>query len=197
MFWVQLQTFKIRWEKGEGQIDTLLAQHDVTVDHTMLSGVVKLSNLQCSTICDNVCWTMLRGHFKLTYICWTTNQIYIAIICSQIFIRKAQLVAHSLHKAEVPGSNPRHPTWQSFSSFQCMMIFCLNVIFIFLFILFFSNWCGLDIHSTFHANFCSFLIFHEFESTDISIPQQLLARGRHVYSFLSASSAATQFARLW
>ena len=25
--------------------DTLLAQHDVTVDHTMLSGVVKLSNL--------------------------------------------------------------------------------------------------------------------------------------------------------
>ena len=34
---------------------TLLVQHDVTVDHTMLSGVVKRSNLQCSTMCDNVC----------------------------------------------------------------------------------------------------------------------------------------------
>ena len=97
----------------------LLAQHDVTVDHTMLSGVVKLSNLRCSTICDNVCWTMLRGYVKLTYICWTTNQIYIAIICSQFFIWKvAQLVAHSLHKPEVPGPNSRHSTWQSFSSFQ-------------------------------------------------------------------------------
>ena len=42
--------------------------------------------------------------------------------------------------------------------------------------LFFSNWGGLDIYSTFHANFCSFLTFHEFESTDISTPQQLPAR---------------------
>ena len=80
------------------------------------------------------------------------------------------------------------------------MIFCLPVIFIFFFYsltLFFSNWGGLDIYSTFYTNFCSFLIFHEFESTDISTPQQLPARGRHVYSLLSASSAATQFARLW
>ena len=75
---------------------TLLAQHDVIVDHTMLSGVVKLANLQCSTICDNVCWTMLRGYVKLTYICWTTSQIYIAIICSQFFIRKDSSVGSTL-----------------------------------------------------------------------------------------------------
>ena len=75
---------------------------------------------------------------------------------------------------------------------------CLRFLYFFsLSKLVFSNWSGLDIYSTFHANFCSFLIFHEFESTDISTPQQLPARGRHVYSFLSASSAATQFARLW
>ena len=39
-------------------------------------------------------------------------------------------------------------------------------------------------------NLCSFLIFYELESTDISTPQQLPARGRHVYSFLI--SAGTQ-----
>ena len=33
---------------------TLLVKHDVTVDHTMLSGVAKLSNLRCSAMCDNV-----------------------------------------------------------------------------------------------------------------------------------------------
>ena len=59
---------------------TLLVQHDITVDHTMLSGVARLSNLRCSTVCDNVCWTMLKGYVKLTYICWTTNQIYVVII---------------------------------------------------------------------------------------------------------------------
>ena len=46
----------------------------------------------------------------------------------------------------------------------------------------FSNWSKLDVSGTFHANFCSFLIFHELESTDISNPQQLPATGRHVYS---------------
>ena len=75
-----------------------------------------------------------------------------------------------------------------------MIIFCLPVIFS-LFKLVFSNWGKLDISSTFHANFCSFLIFHELESTDTSIPQQLPARGRNVHSFFS--SAATQVARLW
>ena len=35
---------------GWGQID----EHDVTVDHTMLSRVAKLSNLRCSTMYDNV-----------------------------------------------------------------------------------------------------------------------------------------------
>ena len=75
---------------------TVLAQHDVTIDNTMLSGVVKLSNLLCSTICYNVCWTMLRGYVKLTYICWTTNQIYIAIICSQFFIQKDSSVGSTL-----------------------------------------------------------------------------------------------------
>ena len=53
------------------------------------------SNLQCSTICD-VCWTMLRVYVKLTYICWTTNQIYFAIICSQFFIRKDSSVGSTL-----------------------------------------------------------------------------------------------------
>ena len=33
------------------------------------------------------------------------------------FGRIAQLVAHSLHKREVPGSSPGHDIWQSFSSF--------------------------------------------------------------------------------
>ena len=51
--------------------------------------------------------------------------------------------------------------------------------------LFLSNWGKLDISGTFHANFCSFQIFYELESTDISTPQQLPASGRHVYSFLS------------
>ena len=60
---------------------------------------------------------------------------------------------------------------------------------------FFSNWGKLDVPSTFHVNFCSFLVFHELESTGISIPQQLPARSRNVYSFLS--SAATRVARLW
>ena len=75
---------------------TLLVQHDVTVDHTMLSGVAKLSNLRCSTMCDTVCWTMLKGYVKLTYICWTTNQIYIVIIFSQLFIWKDSSVGSTL-----------------------------------------------------------------------------------------------------
>ena len=67
---------------------TFLVQHNVTVYHTMLPGVAKLSNLRCSTMCDNVCWTMLKGYVKLTYICWTTNQIYIVIIFSPFFSGK-------------------------------------------------------------------------------------------------------------
>ena len=88
-----VENFKLRlgsnWRK-------LLVQHDVTVDHTMLSRVAKLCNLQCSTTCDNVCWTMLKGYVKLTYICWTTNQIYIVIIFSQFFIRKDSSVDSTL-----------------------------------------------------------------------------------------------------
>ena len=61
--------------------------------------------------------------------------------------------------------------------------------------LFFSNWGKLDVPSTFHVNFCSLPIFHQLESTDIPTPQQLSARGRHVYSFFC--SAATRVARLW
>ena len=75
---------------------TLLVQHDVTVDHTMLSGVAKLSNLRCLTMCDNVCWTMLKGYVKLTHICWTTNQIHIVIIFSQFFIGKDSSVGSTL-----------------------------------------------------------------------------------------------------
>ena len=168
----------------------------------MLSGVVKLSNLQCSTICDNVCWTMLKGYVKLTYICWTTNQIYIAIICSQFFIRKDSSVGSTLARfinqrsqVRIPGS-PLDRVFLPFSVWWYSA--CLRFLYFFsLFKLVFSTWGGLDIYSTFHANFCSFLFFHEFESTDISTLQQLPARGRHVHSFLSATSAATQFARLW
>ena len=64
-----------------------------------------------------------------------------------------------------------------------MTIFCLPAIFIFFFhflSLFLSNWGKLKVASTFHANFCSFLISHVNESTDISTPQKLPARGRHV-----------------
>ena len=43
--------------------------------------------------------------------------------------------------------------------------------------LLFSNGGKLDVSGTFHVHFCSFLIFHELESTDISNPQQLLAKG--------------------
>ena len=149
-------------------------------------------NLQCSTICDNVCWTVLRVYVKLTYICWTINQIYIAIICSQFLIRKDSWVGStlaSLRKPEVPGSNSRHPTWQSFVFLSVyddiLLARDFYISFHSLSLFFFSNWGGLDIYSTFHANFCSFLIFHEFEFTDISTPQQLTATGRHVYSFLS------------
>ena len=39
-----------------------------------------------------------------------------------------------------------------------------------------------------HVNFCLLLIFHELESTDISTPQQLPARSRHVCSFLSTTA---------
>ena len=45
-----------------------VVQHGVTVDHTMVSGVAKLSNLRCSTMCDNVYSTMLKGYVKLTYL---------------------------------------------------------------------------------------------------------------------------------
>ena len=98
--WAILPNEKLRTNnsniKAKVKLTHIVGQHDVTVDHTMLSGVVKLSNLQCSTICDNVCWTMLRGYIKLTYICWTTNQIYIAIICCQFFIRKDSSVGSTL-----------------------------------------------------------------------------------------------------
>ena len=78
------------------------------------------------------------------------------------FGRIAQLVAHSLHKREVPGSSARHYTWQSFSSFlnsvwwySARMWFYIS--FHSLSLSFFSNWGKLDVPITFHANFCSFL----------------------------------------
>ena len=53
--------------------------HTIWVDHTILSGMAKLLNLSCSTLCDNVQWTMLTGYVKLINICWTSNQVYIVI----------------------------------------------------------------------------------------------------------------------
>ena len=157
----------------------------------MLSGVAKLSNFRCSTVSDNVCWTMLKGYVKLAYICWTRNQIYTVIIfLSFSFGRIAQLVAHSLRKREVPGSNPWHGTWQSFSSFLVyddIPLACDFYISFHSLSLFFSNWGKLDVSSTFHVNFCSFLIFHELESTDLSTPQQLPARGRPCLQLLEFS----------
>ena len=122
----QKRHFLTSWPLSWGQIDEIVVQHDVTVDHTMLSGVAKLSNLRCSTMCDNVFWTMLKGYVKPTYICWTTNQIYVVIIFSEFFVRKvAQLLAHSLHKREVPGSSPRHGTWQCMVASDCYISFTL------------------------------------------------------------------------
>ena len=86
----------------------------------------------------------------------------------------AQLVAHSLRKREVPGSSPGHGTSEFF-----FLLVCDDI--------------KLDVPGTLNVNFCSFLIFHELESTDISTPQQL-PRGRHAYSFLN--SAATLVACL-
>ena len=61
--------------------------------------------------CDNVYWTMLNGYVKLINICWATNQVYIVINFSQFsFERIAQLVAHLLHKQEVPGLSIVHGT---------------------------------------------------------------------------------------
>ena len=68
----------------------------------MLSEVDKLFNLRCSTMCD------VERQIK---------NIYSLIFLSFSFGRIAQLVAHSLHKREVPGSSPVHGTKQSFSSF--------------------------------------------------------------------------------
>ena len=39
---------------------------------------------------------MLKGYVKLTYICWTINQIYIVIIFPQFFIRKESSVGSTL-----------------------------------------------------------------------------------------------------
>ena len=141
---------------------------------------------------------MLKRYVKLTYICWTTNQIYIVIIFSQFSIRKDTSVGSTL------ASWTRGPRFESRAQHLTEFFFLLVYYYILLAcdfyisshsLSFFSNWGKLDVPSIFHVSFSSFLIFHELESTDISIPQQLPARGRHVYSFLS--SAATRVARLW
>ena len=67
------------------------------------------------------------------------------------------------------------------------ILFASDFIFLFTIKAFFSNWGKLDVPSTFHVNFCSFLIFPDPESTDISTLPQLPARDRHVYSFLSSA----------
>ena len=54
--------------------------------------------------------------------------------------------------------------------------------------LFLSNWGKLNVSHTFYANFCSFLISHELESSNISTPQQLPAR---------ASMFTTSWVQLW
>ena len=152
---------------------------------SMLSGVAKLSNLWCSTKCDNVYWTMLKEYVKLIFLSFS-------------FERIVQLVAYLLHKQEVPGSSPVHTYLIEFFFFLvnddilltsdfCMSFHSLSSIL--------SNWERLNVPHTFHANFCSFLISYELQSSDISTSQQLPARSCHVYSFLS--SALTRGARLW
>ena len=102
----------------------------------------------------------------------------------------AQLVAHSLRKQEVPGSVPATALHRVFFLlvYDDILLACdFYISFQVLFKVVFSNGSKLDVPGTFNVNFRSFLIFHELESTDISIPQQLPARGRHVYSFLSSA----------
>ena len=86
-------------------------------------------------MCVEQCWGVCQTNIHLLFVEQQIKFILLLFVLSFSFGRIAQLVAHSLHKPEFPGSNPRHPTWQSFSSFQCMMIFCLPAIFIFLFTL--------------------------------------------------------------
>ena len=92
----------------------------------------------------------------------------------------AQLVAHSLRKQEVPGSVPGTALHRVFFLlvYDDILLACdFYISFQVLFKVVFSNGSKLDVPGTFNVNFCSFLIFHELESTDISIPQQLPARG--------------------
>ena len=58
-----------------------------------------------------------------------------------------------------------------------MMILCLSVI-LYSSKLFFFELSKQDIPGTFHVNVCSFLIFHDLESTDISTPQQATSSKR-------------------
>ena len=165
----------------------------------MLLGVTKLSNLWCSTMCDNMHWTMLKRYVKLITICWETNEVYIAINFCQLFIGKDSSIDSTVTRFINERSQVRVPFTTPYRVFFFLVNddilitsdFCISFHSLSSFLL---NWGRLNVPHTFHANFCSFLISHELKSTDISTPQQPTAWGHHVYSFLS--SAVTGVARL-
>ena len=91
---------------------------------------------------------MLMGNVGLIYICWTTNQVYIVINLSQVFIRKDSSVG-------------------SFTEFFFLLV-CDDILLASDFYisfhsssLFLSNWGKLNVSHSFHYNFFSFLITHE------------------------------------
>ena len=71
---------------------------DVTVDHTMLSEVTKLSNLQCSTVCNNVL-NNVQGVCQTNIHLLNNKSNLNCHYFFSVFIRKdSSVVAHSLHK---------------------------------------------------------------------------------------------------
>ena len=62
---------------------------------------------------------MLKGYVKLTYICWTTNQIYIVIIFSKFSIRKDTEVGNTL------ASSTRGPRFESLAQHLTEFFFLL------------------------------------------------------------------------
>ena len=120
------------------------------------------------------------GQFHAKYNYLKNRFFFSGFYCSTIDM------AHSFRKSRVPGSSAWHILEPFFISV------CGNIplasgfhISSYLLSLFLSNRGKLKIHHILHANFFSFLIFHELESTDISTPQQLPVRSPHIYSFSS------------
>ena len=140
-------------------------------------------------MCIEQCW---RGMSFNLHLLNNKSSVYIVINFSQVFIRKGSSIGSAVtSETRGPGfeSCARHLTEFFFLLvYDDILLACDFCISFPSSSLFLSNWGKLNISSTFYANFCSFLISHELGSTDISTPQQLPARGHHVYSCNSSCS---------